>query len=217
MPFVLFGLALAWTVMLLFGGLDFDRGLLVALYAGDRPNLAFAARFVTELGGSKVLLPATAAGAAWLLYKRQFRAAALLLLLSLGGRGLVELQKAWVARIRPEEFEHLVATHNLSFPSGHAANGTIVWFSLAFLLTSRFPHRAAALWAAAWLALLIGASRVMLGVHWPSDVIGGWAFGLLWTLLLLRLSGHDLSDGTRHRPPPVPAPPTSGASGGTAQ
>jgi membrane-associated phospholipid phosphatase len=182
--------------MLLFGGLDFDRALLIALYAGDKPNLALAARIVTELGGYMVLIPATLAGAGWLAVKRRYRSAALLLVISLGGRFLVEAQKVWTARIRPEEYEHLVAVQSLSFPSGHAANSTIVWLSLAFLLTERLPWRAAAIWAAAWLAILIGLSRIMLGVHWPSDVISGWAFGLLWTLGLLRLAGHDLSDGT---------------------
>jgi undecaprenyl-diphosphatase len=196
MPFIFFGLLVAWAVMLLFGGLDFDRALLISLYAGDKPNLALAARIATELGGYMVLIPATLAGAAWLAAKRRYRSAALLLVISLGGRFLVEAQKVWTARIRPEEYEHLVAVQSLSFPSGHAANSTIVWLSLAFLLTERRPWRAAALWAAAWLAILIGLSRIMLGVHWPSDVIAGWAFGLGWTLLLLRLSGHDLSDGT---------------------
>jgi undecaprenyl-diphosphatase len=49
-------------------------------------------------------------------------------------------------------------------------------------------HRAAAA-GAVLLSLLVGISRVMLGVHWPSDVIGGWAFGMLWVLLTLRLAG----------------------------
>ena len=56
------------------------------------------------------------------------------------------------------------------------------------------------MWLAVALALLVGLSRVMLGVHWPSDVIGGWSFGLFWTLLLLRLAGHTIEDGTS--PPP---------------
>jgi undecaprenyl-diphosphatase len=197
MPFVLFSLVLAWAVMLLFGGMDLDRGLLTILYAGDgRPEIATGARIMTELGGVLVLVPLTIAGAVMLLVRRRFRSAALLLGLTLSGRLLVELQKIQTARLRPEEHEHLVAVQTLAFPSGHAANSAMVYLSLAFLLTSTFPRRALAVWGAVWLVVLIGASRVVLGVHWPTDVIAGWAFGLFWTLLLLRLSGHDVGDGT---------------------
>ena len=205
MPFILFALVVAWAVMLLFGGMELDRGLLMVLYAGDRPELRQGARILTELGGVAVLVPLTLAGAAWLAYQRRFRSAAVLLMLVFSGRIFVELQKIQTARIRPEEHEHLVAVQTMAFPSGHAANSTMVYLSLALLLTSSFPRRAVALWGAVWLALLIGASRAVLGVHWPSDVIAGWAFGLFWTLLLLRLSGHEISDGTprlvRHSAP----------------
>jgi undecaprenyl-diphosphatase len=200
MPLVLIGLALAWTVMLLFGGLDLDRALSAVFYAGDRPQLVAAARILTELGGHLVLVPLTLAGAALLAWRRRFRSAAVLLILTLSGRALVDLQKVHTARIRPDAHEHLVAVQSLSFPSAHAANSAMVYLSLALLLTTRFPQRALALWGATWLAILIGASRLALGVHWPSDVIGGWAFGLFWTLLLLRLSGEDLSDGAPRTP-----------------
>jgi undecaprenyl-diphosphatase len=197
MPFVLFALIVAWTVMLLFGGMDLDRGLLSLLYAGkEQPEAAAAARILTEIGGSAVLVPLTAAGAAWLLYRRRFRDAALLLGLTLSGRMLVALQKAQTARLRPEDQEHLVEVQSLAFPSGHAANSTMVYLTLAFLLTATSSRRTLAVWGAVWLAVLIGASRIVLGVHWPTDVIAGWAFGLFWTLLLLRLAGRDVGDGT---------------------
>lgn len=191
--------------MLLFGGLDLDRAMLLALYAGNQADLAAAARIVTELGGARVLIPVTIAGAAWLVATRRLREALLLLLIGGGGRILVDIQKLQTARLRPEGHEHLVAVESLSFPSAHAANATMVWLGLALLLVSTRPRRSFALWAAVWLAVLVGVSRVMLGVHWPSDVVAGWAFGLIWTLLLLRLAGIDISDGTprrlRHSPP----------------
>ena len=196
MPLALIGLALAWGVMLLFGAMEFDRGLLIFAYAGGRPMLSLAARWMTELGGLPVLAAATAFGLGLLLYRRQWHSAILLIGISLSGRALVMLQKDWTARVRPDAQGHLVPVDSLAFPSGHAANATIVWLCLALLVPRTPRGRAFAVWGAVWLALAIGLSRVLLGVHWPSDVIGGWAFGLFWTLLLLRLAGHSLGEGT---------------------
>ncbi len=201
MYFALLGLLVAWTVMLLFGGLEFDRGLMLFAYAGSHPGAAAAARWVTELGGMPVVLAATALGAALLLVRREWRAAALLLAITLTGRLIVSLLKDWTARVRPDAQGHLVPVESLAFPSGHAANATLVWLCLALLLPTNERGRGLAIWAAVWLAIAVGLSRVMLGVHWPSDVIGGWAFGLFWTLLLLHLSGLRVNEGT---PPDLP-------------
>lgn len=208
MPFVMFALVVAWAVMLLFGGLDMDKAILMLAYAGDRDDIAGLARIVTELGGWMALVPLTLAGALVLLLRGAGRDALLLLVLTLSGRFLVDLQKHWTDRIRPEEHEHVVAVQSLAFPSGHAANSTMVYLALALLLV-RGRARAPAIWAAVWLALLIGASRILLGVHWPSDVIGGWAFGLFWTFLLFALSGRALDDGT---PAPLHHSPWQGGS-----
>jgi len=196
MPLALIGLALAWGVMLLFGAMEFDRGLLLFGYAGERPEIVRIARWVTELGGWPATIAATAFGAGMLIYRREWRAAALLVGITLSGRLLVALQKDWTARIRPDAQGHLIPVESLAFPSGHAANATIVWLCLALLVPRTPRGRAFAVWGAVWLALAVGLTRVLLGVHWPSDVIGGWAFGLLWTLLLLRLSGQSLGNGT---------------------
>jgi len=73
----------------------------------------------------------------------------------------------------------------------------IFYLALAIALTTGTRwHRTAAA-AAVALSLLIGTSRVMLGVHWPSDVIGGWAFGMLWVLLTLRPAGRLLRADSR--------------------
>lgn len=183
------GLLLIWLAMLALGGLAWrpDDALLALLYAGRKPGLAQAAAFITELGGWLVLIPAAAIAASTLLYRRERRRALLLAGTVLGGRLLVEIQKWLSARARPVEEGQLVAVHSLSFPSAHAANSTITYLAIALLL---FGNRIAVALALI-LTVTIGLSRVMLGVHWPSDVIGGWAFGLLWTLGLLRLVGKD--------------------------
>jgi len=200
MPLALIGLAIAWGVMLAFGGLEFDRGLLIFGYAGRNPNLVEAARWMTALGDSAVLLPATLIGAVILALRRDWRQAALLPAVTLSGRLLIELQKDWVARLRPDANDHLVAVQSLAFPSGHAANAALVWLCLALFLPRTPRGRMFATWAAAWLALAVGVSRVMLGVHWPSDVIAGWSFGLFWMLLVLRLAGQPLDEGTSEAP-----------------
>jgi len=181
-------LAVVWLAMLLWGGGPLDRSIYEALYAGHRPVLLIIARVLTFLGEPTVLVTAGFIVAAWLWWRKRHRLAVVLLLIVLIGRGLAEAQKYWIARARPDLEPHLVIVKTSSFPSGHAASSMIFYLAVALALTagSRW-HRVAAA-GAVLLSVLIGTSRVMLGVHWPSDVIGGWAFGLLWVLLTLRLS-----------------------------
>jgi membrane-associated phospholipid phosphatase len=191
----LLALILTWGVMLLFGGMEFDRGLLLLAYAGQEPRLANAARWLTELGGAFALMLVTGLGAGWLLVRREWRSAIFLLSITVSGRLLVSLQKDWTARARPDAQGQLVPVESLAFPSGHAANTTMVLLCLALLLPTSERGRNFAVWGAVWLAIVVGLSRVMLGVHWPSDVIGGWSFGLFWTLLFLHLSGLRINEG----------------------
>jgi undecaprenyl-diphosphatase len=179
-------LAGIWLAMLLGGAGPIDRAIYEALYAGHRPLLYAAARVFTFLGEPTLLIAASALAALLLWRFGRARAGLVLIAVTLTGRALTEAQKYWVARARPDIEPHLVVVKTSSFPSGHAASSMIFYLSLALLLTghSRWRLRAAA--AAVTLSLLIGLSRVMLGVHWPSDVIGGWAFGLLWVLVTLR-------------------------------
>ena len=174
--------------MLVFGAGPLDRSISELVYAGHRPALIASARVLTFLGEPLVLVPAGFAVAAWLWWRGRQRLAGALLLIILVGRALGEAQKYWIARVRPDIEPHLVVVKTSSFPSGHATSSMIFYLTLALALTAGTRwHRIAAA-GAILLSLLIGTSRVMLGVHWPSDVIGGWAFGLLWVLLTLRLS-----------------------------
>ncbi len=182
------GLAALWLAMLLLGAGDVDRDVLLALYAGDEPWLALAAMGLTYLGNWPTVVVATILGAAWLAYRGKRRAALVLLVASFSGRLLVILEKAYFARLRPEEHLRMVEVHYQSFPSGHAANSMIAYLAIALLAFDDPAHRRWAVAAALLLSFLIGLSRPMLGVHWPSDVIAGWAFGLFWTLLVVGLS-----------------------------
>lgn len=186
------GLALVWGAMLRLGGSDSDRALFTALYAGGDAVLFRVARVVTELGAYPTLLALTLTGLIVLIARRSWRQAWLLAASIVTGPLLVELQKDWIGRLRPGDQLHLVGTQSFAFPSGHTANATLIWLSLALLFV-RGPHaRPAAIAGAALLAVAIGFSRVMLGVHWPTDVVAGWALGLFWLLLLFRLAGVPL-------------------------
>jgi len=178
-------LACIWLAMLVFGRGTLDRSIYQALYSGGRPALILIGRFFTALGDPTVLIIGGFLVGAWLWREGRGRFAAGLLLVILIGRGLTEAQKYWIARARPDIEPHLVVVKTWSFPSGHATSSMIFYLALALAIAPVGWRRIAAA-AAILLSLLIGVSRVMLGVHWPSDVIGGWCFGLLWVLVTLR-------------------------------
>ena len=185
----LVALTAIWLAMLLWGGGPVDRAIYEALYVGRSPALVAVARAFTTLGEPTVLISAGVACALWLWYAGHRHLPLLLIAIVMLGRGLSELQKYWVARVRPDIGAHLVVVKTASFPSGHAASSMVFFLALALVLTQGKPWNRVAVAAAIALSLVIGASRVMLGVHWPSDVIGGWAFGMLWVLLTLRMAG----------------------------
>ena len=180
------GLAIVWLAMLLGGTGPLDRTVFEALYAGHRPALVGVARVLTALGEPTVLIAGGAICAVWLWRVGRGRLGLVLLLIALLGRGVSEVQKYWVARVRPDFEPHLVVVKTQSFPSGHAASSMIFYLALAIALTAGTRWHRTAAGGAVLLSLMIGTSRVMLGGHWPSDVIGGWAFGMLWVLLTLR-------------------------------
>lgn len=182
-------LFLTWLAALVLGGRDWpsDLALYRWLYVRADSPLARDAIAFTEIGWGVVLVILTLAAAAYLVVRRK-RRAALLLIMVFTGRFLIELQKVIIDRPRPGVSPHLVAVNSYSFPSSHAANSMITFLAIALLLPVRQRNRAIAVGIGLAFALQVGLSRVMLGVHWPSDVIGGWAFGLLWVMICMRLA-----------------------------
>lgn len=185
--------------MLLLGGGSLDQQVYRSLYAGGSPALVEFARVLSIIGQGPVLITAGFLCAVCLWLTGRGRLALVLLLVTLIGRGLSELQKYEIARVRPDVEPHLVLVKTMSFPSGHAASSMIFGLTVALALAAGTRWERAAVALAIVLSLLIGTSRVMLGVHWPSDVIGGWAFGLLWVMisfpLALRLTRRRSSVG----------------------
>ena len=152
---------------------------------------------ITFLGDSTFLLLVIFTVSFFLIAKKTYLNALLLSAFSLSGFWAVSLLKDFFDRPRPSIVEHLSVPSSTSFPSGHAANSTIVYILVAVALFSMIPGKYARfclISGAFILAALIGISRIALGVHWPSDVLGGWIFGLSWACLwLLKGSNSDSS------------------------
>lgn len=153
-------------------------------WRADRSWLTGAAADVTQLGGSPFLLALTALAALALAWRRGRREAGTLLLTVISGRLTVELLKWLLDRPRPAFEPYPVAVSSMSLPSGHAANSMITFLAIALLM---FPGRRGAIGVAIAASLIVGATRPLLGVHWPSDVLAGWAFGLLWATAMIGL------------------------------
>ena len=143
----------------------------------DWPNLTAAVAGLTTLGGAYATLGLASAASLWLLLRRASARALLLALTVLLERLLVDGLKEWIGRPRPG-IQLDWFTSSLAFPSGHAANSMTAFLATALIAAP--PHlRRTTAFAAVALSVLVGLTRIYLGVHWPSDVIGGWSLGLL--------------------------------------
>jgi len=143
-------------------------------------------RDFTSLGSPSVLALVIIAVVGYLWLERERRTALFVLLAVAGGAALEMLLKVGFARPRPELVSHLVDVNSFSFPSGHATMATITYLTLGVLLASAQEHRRMKLYllaVATFLTLLVGISRIYLGVHYPTDVLAGWCIGAAWAAL----------------------------------
>src|SRR5260221_2136930 len=114
---------------------------------------------------------------------RSFREASILLVSAGGGLLISQVLKSWFGRARPDAIFQAVPAINASFPSGHALLSAVVFLtlgSMAARFTTRRRVKVYMLACAIVLTLLVGVSRVYLGVHWPTDVLAGWCLGAAW-------------------------------------
>ena len=170
----------------------FDEAILLALRRPGAPGepigpewLTLAAREVTALGSIPVLALLGLLALGYLLLDGRWRAVLLLAVSLPGGLLLNSALKHGFDRPRPELVARLAEVQTASFPSGHAMLSAIGFLTLGALLAAgarRRRHRAYILTAAVLLTLLVGGSRVWLGVHWPTDVLAGWCLGAAWAM-----------------------------------
>jgi undecaprenyl-diphosphatase len=150
------------------------------------PWLAGAVTDLTALGGTAVLVMVILVTLGYLVLQRRYAATALVIAASSGGGFLSIALKQAFARTRPEIVPHLVVVRGASFPSGHSMAAAVIYLTLGALLARFAARRRVRIYVLAvsfGVTFLIGITRVYLGVHYPTDVLAGWAAGLAWALL----------------------------------
>ena len=207
---IAFGVAFTLTVALGFllelswssdGSTGFDSDVTRWFVDHRTPTWTDAMRVITWLGSSAVVVPlAIVVVGALLIGLRRW--VALFVALAVGGASLLSvLAKDVIGRDRPPVDVRLQQVHSSSFPSGHSTQAAATYFTLAIVVTVLSHSRAlrAVTWTAATLiAFLVGVSRVYLGMHWATDVLGGWLLGSFWVAgLTVALAPLDTRKGLR--------------------
>jgi len=179
LPLLLFT-GLAWEIS---QGLDYwswDRSILLAIHQTSQPFLDRLAVFVTRLGTYGGVLPLTVLGIGILLFRQQWRGGFYLLTMMAGAAFLSWTLKLIFHRERPHFWDlFFPVPSNFSFPSGHTLFSTT--FAIAIIVLAwNSRWRWGVVVAGASFAIAVAWSRLYLGVHYPSDILGGWLLAIAW-------------------------------------
>ena len=170
--------------------LAFDKKIVRALRKADDPARPIGPIWVTgvlldltALGGSTVLGLVVLAVVGFLVLQTRYRTAFFIVMTAASGEVVNSAMKSLFSRERPTLVPHLREAFSSSFPSGHAMQSAIIYLTLGAMLMRIAEGRLTKTYCCAMamlLTFLVGLSRVWLGVHYPTDVLGGWIVGLLW-------------------------------------
>jgi undecaprenyl-diphosphatase len=172
---------------------ELDVGIVRALRQADDPSQMIgptwfeeAVRDATALGGTFVLVLVTALVAGFLAIEKRYHIMWFVLISTLGGLAASSALKEFFDRPRPDVVPHLSHVHTSSFPSGHSMLAAVVYLTLASLLVRLVDQKRLKVYilgSALLITVLVGVSRVFVGVHYPTDVLAGWSAGLCWATL----------------------------------
>lgn len=164
-----------------------DRTILIAFAQARTPWLTEKAVDLTALGSITLVVLISAIALCVLLLIKDRMGALQLVAASVGAGILTSTIKNYVDRPRPEVVPQLIQVSGFSYPSGHSLTAASLYLTLAILVCRhlhRTGHRIAILAMTVGIILMVGASRIYLGVHYPSDVASGLMLGMAWALLL---------------------------------
>ncbi len=189
-------LLLAGVTVIALGPLtSFDRMGLLWLRDSQTTQLigprwfAITARDVTALGSNWILVFGVLAVCTALIAAKKLRQSSALAIMALGGIVFSMGAKYLFVRPRPDLVEPLIHTYTPSFPSGHAMMSMVCFVGAALVCssgTSNKSLRFVLVGFALLSSVLVGLSRIVLGVHWPTDVVAGWLLGWLWVSLVMQ-------------------------------
>ena len=170
-----------------------DTRILRAFRKADDPSRPIGPEWVenslldlTALGGPTVLGLMVVSVAGFLLLQTRYHSALVVLATAASGEIANMAMKNMFLRPRPTIVPHLRDVSSTSFPSGHAMESAIIYLTLGAMLMRLAERRLTKIYCismAVFMTLLVGISRVYLGVHYPTDVVAGWMFGFFWASL----------------------------------
>jgi undecaprenyl-diphosphatase len=177
-------LILTFAVVKVHAASAFDTALVAALFSLRSPLGIAVFSLATSLGGTLTVGAVLALGCIFFVVKRPYLPLAAGLAVAVAGAKISEvIMKVAIERARPDAYA-LFHLDSYSFPSGHAAGSMALYGFLAYALCVAYPkYRFWWISIALVTILTVGISRVYLGVHYPTDVIGGWLLGEIWILI----------------------------------
>jgi membrane-associated phospholipid phosphatase len=190
-------------------GLFWDVSILQALHGTNRPLLDRIAIELTPLGIWWGVLPVALAIGAVLVYQRKWRSVLYLEITLMGTASLTFVAKLLFHRVRPYLWENVPLMHQYAFPSGHAMT-SLALAILVVVLTWNSRWRWVAVVGGGLFVASIGWTRLYLGVHYPSDILGGWLLETAWAALsILLIQPPPFYEGDREQLPEIPTPEQS--------
>ena len=159
----------------------FDKTILLWIHSFANPTLDIIMRSITRLNDPSTVVVIAFLVFATLLWRRYYSEAQIFIINCFGGVVLSYGLKSVFGKTRPALWQSVIEDLSFSYPSGHALGSTVLYGFIAYLIATRYPQFSLLVYTVAVCLIgAIGLSRLYLGVHWPTDIIGGYGIGFLW-------------------------------------